>query len=93
LYKAVLEECKILIENNGDEKTNDSLTKKVWQDLKKIINLYREIFLEYQLGIIRTFGIEYLDEMEMNFEQIKSENKRTSYIFSIYVYFLFQIYK
>ena len=86
LYEAVLEECKILIENNGDEKTNDSLAKKVWQDLKKIINLYREIFLEYQLGIIRTFGIKYLDEMEMNFEQKKSEEIKEHHIYTAYMY-------
>ena len=86
LYQAVLEECKILIKNNVDEVTYEKMTKKVGQDLKKAINIYRDIFHDFPLGIIRTFGIEYLDEMEKNFEQNKSEEIKEHHIYTAYMY-------
>jgi len=86
LYQAVLEECKILIKNNVDEVTYEKMTKKVGQDLKKTINVYRDIFHDFPLGIIRTFGIEYLDEMEKNFEQKKSEEIKEHHIYTAYMY-------
>ena len=50
LYEKVLEDCRILIKNNVDEKTYDDMVKEVGQDLKKIISFYRNIFHDNSLG-------------------------------------------
>ena len=88
LYEKVLEDCRILIKNNVDEKTYDNIVKEVGQNLKKIISFYRDIFHNSSLGVIRTFAIEYLDEMKMNIEhdQKKSEEIKENEIYSAYLY-------
>ena len=88
LYEKVLEDCRILIKNNVDEKTYDNIVKEVGQNLKKIISFYRGIFHNSPLGVIRTFAIEYLDEMKMNIEQDqkKSEEIKENEIYSAYLY-------
>ena len=94
LYEKVLEDCRILIKNNVEENTYDDMVKEVGQDLKKIISFYRGIFHNSPLGVIRTFAIEYLDEMKMNIEQEqkKSEEIKENEIYSAYLFIFSFLY-
>ena len=87
LYEAVVGDCELLIEKNVDKKYVEEMRKEVGYDLNKKISLYRIMIKDsLKKGNIRTYSLEYLDNMLSYIEKNKSDEIKDDEIFAAYAY-------
>jgi len=67
LYQAIIDDCKIIIENNVEKEWADEMNRKVKKDIKELVSLLRDILhISQNKGNLQTFAVGYLDTILEN---------------------------
>ena len=87
LYKAIVDDCKIIIEKNVKQESIDQMNEKVKQDFKEFIQLFRDMLhASLRKGSVQTFAEGYLDTVLSNIEKQKYEELNEKELYLAYGY-------